>query len=109
MASSPDLPRDRLMPQNLEAEQATVGSMLIDRDAVARVSEILQPDDFYREAHRIIYGIALHLFDKSQELDLVTVTEELRRREQLDAIGGPAYLMQLMDAVPAASNVARYA
>jgi replicative DNA helicase len=97
------------MPQNLEAEQATLGSMLIDRDAVARVSELLLPEDFYREAHRLLYQVALHLFDKSQEIDLVTVTEELRRREQLDAVGGPAYLTTLIDAVPAASNVARYA
>lgn len=110
-SSEPQLSRtrERLMPQNLEAEQATLGSMLIDRDAVARVSELLLPEDFYREAHRLLYHVALHLFDKSQEIDLVTVTEELRRREQLDSVGGPAYLTTLVDAVPAASNVARYA
>lgn len=113
MARSSDPPsrpsRDRLTPQSLEAEQATVGSLLVDRDAVARVAEVLRPEDFYREAHRLIYEVALHLFDQSQEVDLITVTEELRRRDQLEKVGGPAYLTALIDAVPAAANVVRYA
>ena len=89
--------RDRLPPQNLEAEQATVGAILIDRDAVARVSELLTTDDFYREAHRRVYDVAVHLFDQGQEIDLVTVAEELRRREHLDSVGGPLYLTQLIE------------
>jgi len=100
---------DRVPPQNLEAEQSTLGSMMIDKLAVERVTEILKPDDFYREAHQRIYSAMWHLAERGEPVDLVTLTDELRSRGQLDAVGGVSYLTTLLDAVPTAANAEYYA
>jgi replicative DNA helicase len=99
----------RVPPQNLEAEQAVLGSLLIDSDAIYRVMEHLSPGDFYRYGHQLIYQIIVHLNEKGEPVDLVTVTEELLKKEQLDKVGGATYLASLADAVPTAANVEYYA
>lgn len=99
----------RALPHNLDAEIATLGSMMIDGTAIERVSEFLAPDDFYREAHRTIYDALIALSSRSEPVDLVTVSEELQRRGKLDEVGGIAYLTTLMDSVPSAANVDYYA
>ena len=100
---------DRVPPQNLEAEQSTLGSMLLDKAAAERVLEILQPEDFYREAHQRIFTAGWDLAEQGEPVDLVTVAEELRRRNLLDAVGGAAYLTTLLDSVPTAANAEYYA
>lgn len=100
---------ERVPPQNIEAEQAVLGAMLIKKEAIAEVQEILQPDDFYREAHRIVYEAMVQLQNDDEAVDLVTLTEQLRKSEQLDKIGGLAFITQLANAVPTAANVVYHA
>jgi len=100
---------DRIPPQNVEAEQSVLGSMLIEREAIAKVAELLRPQDFYREAHRLIYQAMLTLADKNEGIDLITVTEYLRREEKLEAVGGISYITSLANSVPTAANVSFHA
>jgi replicative DNA helicase len=100
---------DRIPPNNLEAEQAVLGSMLLERSAVERAAEILRPDDFYRDAHRFIFEAMLALTERNEPVDLVTLTDELRSRQQLDMVGGLLYLQNIMDAPATAANVEHYA
>ncbi|HIE51997.1 MAG TPA: replicative DNA helicase, partial [Armatimonadetes bacterium] len=102
-------PTDRLPPQSLEAEQSTLGAMLIGRDAVARAIELLQPEDFYRDAHRYIFEVALRLFDRGDPVDLVSVVTELQNSGRLEDVGGAAYLQTLIEQTPYATNVEYYA
>jgi replicative DNA helicase len=82
---------DRIPPQNVEAEQSVLGAMLLDGNAIDRVAEILRPEDFYRQDNRVIYEAILALRAKSQAVDLVTVTEELRHLGKLDEVGWYCY------------------
>ncbi len=100
---------ERVPPQNIEAEQAVLGAMLIKKEAIVEVQEILRPDDFYREAHRIVYEAMAELQNNDEAVDLVTLTEQLRKAEKLDKIGGISFVTQLANAVPTAANVTYYA
>ena len=99
----------RLPPQNIEAEQCVLGSILLQPGAINKAAEIVGADDFYREAHRLIYAAMLALFDRSEPLDLITVTSHLQDARKLDTVGGPAYLASLTDLVPVAANIGHYA
>ena len=96
-------------PHSIEAEQSTLGAMLIERSAVEKVFEILDKEDFYRENHQILFDVITFLAERDEPIDLVTVPNELKNRDQLDAIGGMAYLTALFDTVPTAANVEYYA
>ncbi|MDH7480435.1 MAG: replicative DNA helicase [Armatimonadota bacterium] len=96
-------------PQNLEAEQSTLGSMMIDRGALEKAIDILKPEDFYREAHQIIFEALVSLAIQNEPVDIVTVQEELRSKGKLEAVGGTEYLMALIDSVPTAANIEYYA
>jgi replicative DNA helicase len=100
---------DKLAPQSIEAEQSVLGSILIDADAVLRVADFLRPADFYRQQHADVYEAMLALHGQREPIDLVTLGDELRRRDRLDAIGGPAYLTSLMNTVPTAVHAEHYA
>ena len=100
---------DRIPPQDLVAEQSVIGSMLLDKNAVVRAVEILRPESFYRDAHRFIYETMLELFDRGEPVDLVTVTDALRKAGKLDAAGGAVYLADLLNSVPTAANMEFYA
>ncbi len=100
---------DRVPPQSLEAEMGVLGSMLLDRDAIAAVVEILRPEDFYREAHRIVYSAIVDLFERGEPVDLITVTDRLRDLGKLEEAGGAAYVSSLLNAVPTAANAEYYA
>jgi replicative DNA helicase len=100
---------ERLPPQNIEAEQSVLGSLLIDPDAVVRVAPFLRPGDFYREAHGIIYAAILELHERREPADFVTLTDELARRNQLEQVGGSVYLTSLLNIVPTAIHVEYYA
>lgn len=101
-------PVDRTPPQNLEAEQSVLGSMLLDREAVYTALNLLVPEDFYRQANKLIFEAISHLADASEPADTVTVVEELRRRGQLEEVGGISYIAALADSVPSAANVEYY-
>ena len=96
---------ERVPPQNIEAEQAVIGGMLIEKEAISKVAEFLKADDFYREAHRLIFEAMLELFNKNEAVDLVTVTEVLRKTDKLEAVGGIAYITSLANSVPTAANI----
>ncbi|HHV71816.1 MAG TPA: replicative DNA helicase [Clostridia bacterium] len=100
---------DKIPPQNIEAEQSVLGAMLLEKDAIVRVMEILRPDDFYHEAHKIIFQSITDLFNQAEPVDLVTLTEELRRKGKLELVGGVTYITALANSVPTAANVDYYA
>ncbi|MBP2663116.1 MAG: dnaC [Firmicutes bacterium] len=100
---------DRVPPQNVEAEQSVLGAMMIEREAISKVSEIIRPEDFYREAHRLIYNAMMELFNKNEAVDLVTVVEILRRDDKLEVVGGISYVSALANSVPTAANVMYHA
>lgn len=100
---------DRLPPQDLDAEQATLGAMLITDEAASMAFGIVEAEDFYREAHRLIFAAMKRVGNRSEPVDLVTVTAELRRAEQLEAVGGNEYLGALMNEVPTAARITLYA
>lgn len=100
----------KIPPQNIDAEQSLLGSLLIDKDAIVRVSEMLDPQTFYRsEQHGPIYEAVRDLFDKREPIDLVTVTEELKRKGVYDKVGGSAYLASLVNTVPTSAHIEHYA
>jgi replicative DNA helicase len=100
---------ERLPPQNIEAEEAVLGGLLIDSDAIIRVSTILKPEDFYREKNGWIFGAALALHERHEPIDFLTVCDELERRGQLDEVGGPAFLTGLINVVPTSIHIEHYA
>ncbi|MFW5866442.1 MAG: replicative DNA helicase [Armatimonadota bacterium] len=100
---------DRLPPQDLEAEQATLGAMLMEQGAVSRAMSIVEEQDFYREAHRRIFSAIQAVDEAGDPVDVVTVGAELRRREQLATVGGGEYLTRLIGEVPTTAHVIRYA
>ncbi|MCA9934711.1 MAG: replicative DNA helicase [Ardenticatenaceae bacterium] len=99
---------ERLPPHSVEAEEAVLGSLLIDPDAIFDVSNFLKPDSFYRVKNKWIYEAILSLNERREPLDLITLTEELRRREQLEEVGGEAYVIGLINAVPTSINAESY-
>lgn len=100
----------KLPPQNIEAEQSLLGALLIDKDAIANVSEMLRPENFYKtEQHGSIYSALITLYEKREPIDVVTVTEKLKQMGYLDKVGGPAYLTELVNMVPTAAHVETYA
>ena len=101
--------QDRMPPQNIEAEQSVLGAMLIEKEAISKVTEVLKAQDFYREANRTIFQAILDLFNRNEGVDLITVTEALRRENQLEGVGGIAYITSLANAMPTAANVLYHA
>lgn len=99
----------RVMPQANELEEAVLGAILVDRDGLPSVIEILRPESFYKEIHAEIYKVMLDLFEKSQPIDLLTVHESLKKGKKLDAIGGVNYLLDLTNKVASAANVEYHA
>jgi replicative DNA helicase len=99
----------KIPPQQMEAEQSLLGGILIDNEGLASALEILRGDEFYREAHRIIFQAIQDLFERNEPIDLVTVVSLLAEKQQLDSVGGAPYLASLVDTVPSASNVGIYA
>src|SRR6185437_5617084 len=100
---------DRLPPQNLEAEQGVLGSVLLDNDVLHGVVPILKVEDFYRDTHQILYRTIRDLYDLGKAIDVITVAEELARRDEFKAIGGDETLAQIVNCVPHAANARYYA
>ena len=101
--------KERVPPQNIEAEQSVLGAMLIDKEAIAKATEILSAEDFYREAHRVIFSAMLEIYNKNEAVDMITVTDILRRDNKLEDVGGIAYITSLANVVLTAANVKYHA
>lgn len=104
-----DIANHKVPPQNIEAEQCVLGGVLLENEAISKVLEIMIADDFYRESHRKICHSMIELFEKSEPIDLITLTNILKSNNQLDEVGGAAYLASLVDNIPTAANIGYYA
>jgi replicative DNA helicase len=104
-----ELALDKLPPQNLDAEMAVLGSMLLDEEAVAAATEKLDAACFYKDTHRKIFQAISDLYNANKAVDLITLTEALKKDDSLEAIGGASYLTSLANAVPTAANINHYA
>ena len=100
---------NQIPPQNIEAEIAVLGSMLLSEDAIAQAIEILYENYFYKNAHQKIFQTIVELYDKNSPVDLLTLSEELKKRAVLDEVGGQAYLAVISNSVPSAANISHYA
>jgi replicative DNA helicase len=100
---------EKLPPQNLEAEAALLGSLLIDKEAIIKIADIVKPDDFYKDTHKIIYEAMLEIYDRNEPIDILSVSNRLEEKGQLDLIGGRSYLAELANTVPSATHVISYA
>jgi replicative DNA helicase len=92
----------KVPPQNLEAESSVLGGILLENEAVNQVLELLRPEDFYRESHRKVFRAIVELSDRSEPVDLITLSDCLKSRGEIEAVGGTAYLASLADFVPTA-------
>ena len=100
---------DKLPPQNLEAERACLGSMLLDREAIEVAIETLKSDDFYSDQNRVVFSALLDLYNRSTPVDIVTVTEYLKSSGDLQKAGGVVSISSLLDDVPTSANIEYYA
>ena len=105
----PDELPEKLPPQSIEAEQSLLGCLMLDKNAVVKVADFLGPQDFYRGIHQEIYKASLELFEKGEPMDLLTLSNRLKEKGQLEEIGGNSYLTELINSVPTASHVLNYA
>ncbi|MCD4760779.1 replicative DNA helicase, partial [bacterium] len=100
---------DKIPPQNLEAEVSLLGALLLDKEAIIKVADILVPADFYKEGNGLIYRAILDLFEKHDPIDILSIGNRLDEKKQLAGIGGKAYLAELTAGVPNSSHVVSYA
>ncbi|MEK9166013.1 MAG: replicative DNA helicase [Patescibacteria group bacterium] len=103
------MPQEIIPPHNEEAEQAVLGGILIDKDAILKVANILHSEDFYNDRHRMIYDAIVHLFERREPIDIVHLSSRLKDKKELTVIGGRAYLAELSNIVSTAGNILNYA
>ena len=99
----------KLLPQSIEAEEAVLGAILVNPTSLGRIVELLKPESFYKPAHKVIYAAVLELFNKNEPIDIVTVSEHLRNKEELDTAGGRSYINDLALNVVTTANIEFYA
>jgi replicative DNA helicase len=99
----------KVPPQNIDAEQSLLGSVLLENEALSKIIEIVKPEDFYYESHRIIFLCMMELFSKNEPSDLITITEILNRKGKLEQVGGASYIAGLTEKIPTAANIEYYA
>ncbi len=99
----------KVPPQNLEAESSVLGGILLENEAINRVLEVLTPEDFYRESHRRIFRAMIEICDRSEPVDLITLSDFLKAKGDLEVVGGSAYLASLASAIPTSANIHFYA
>lgn len=100
---------EKLPPQNIEAEEALLGSLLIDKDAIIKIADLISPEDFYKDIHKMIYRVMLEVWERREPIDLLSVANRLEERKELDTVGGRSYLASLANSVPTASHIVSYA
>ena len=99
----------KIPPHSIEAEKSVLGSLLIDKNAIIKIADLINPDDFYHDANGIIYEGIFSLFHKRVPLDLLTLADTLEKNDKLDLVGGRVYLAELTEEVPTSSHVLQYA
>lgn len=99
----------RVPPHNLEAEQSVLGSLMLDKDAVIKIADLLKVGDFYKDDHNLIYEVMLNLYEQREPIDVLSLSNKLDERKQLEKIGGSTYLANLVGVVPSASHIVHYA
>jgi len=109
MAAAPDNTMAKIPPHSLEAEESLLGSLLIDKDAIIKVADLLLPQDFYKEAHKIIYDTIKEIYGRQEPIDIIALANRLEEKKQLAAVGGRSYLASLSNAVATSGNVTNYA
>jgi replicative DNA helicase len=109
MSVQSEVSLQKLPPQNIDAEQMVLGAILIENDSIYNVATLLSPDDFYKDIHRRIFSSMLEMFERKEAIDLITLTDCLRGRVALEAVGGASYLAQLVSLVPTAANIKYHA
>jgi len=95
-------------PQNLDAEQSVLGGILLENEAIAKALEMISAADFYKEAHRRIFNRMLDLYERNEPIDLITLTDELTKRKELEGVGGASYLAEVVSMAPTAANIRHY-
>ncbi|AYD41357.1 replicative DNA helicase [Clostridium fermenticellae] len=98
----------RSMPHNIEAEQSVIGAMLIDKTSIAEAMEVLKPEDFYKDSHKIIFESIISLYQKDIAIDIITLSENLKSRDKLDTVGGITYISELGGSVISTANIQSY-
>lgn len=104
-----EVPAGKVPPQNIDAEKSLLGAVLIDEETLADISEHVTPKDFYDKRHKTVYGAMMRLYERHKPVDLLTLTDELKKKDELDIIGGAAYLTELTNYVPTAAHAETYA
>ena len=99
----------KLPPQDLEAETSVLGALMLDKDAILKIADMLAPNDFYSSGNQKIYKAALELFEKGQPIDALTIQARLKEKGELEGVGGTSYLSDLIDSVPSSAHVTHYA
>ena len=104
-----EVPAGKVPPQNIDAEMSLLGAVLIDEEVLAEISEQVTPRDFYDKRHATVFGAMMRLYERHKPVDLLTLTDELKRKDELDVIGGSAFLTELTNYVPTAAHAEAYA
>src|SRR3989344_3001006 len=99
---------EKTPPQSIEAEQSLLGSLMLDKNAITRVADLLTPEDFYKKTHQEIYKVFQELFEKGEPIDFLSVSNRLKERGVLEEIGGPGYLTELVNTVPTSAHTQNY-
>jgi len=99
----------KILPHNLEAEESLLGSVLVDAEAITKVIDVVKPDDFYKDSHRLIYDAMLDLFDRHEPIDILTIGNKLEERKMIDRVGGRTALVELSNSITTAANIKNYA
>ena len=100
---------DKIPPQNIEAEQSVLGSLMIDKNAIIKIADLVNEDDFYKNSHGKIYKTMLYLYEHHEPIDLLSLSNRLKETDEMEKIGGQSYLASLANAVPTAANIVHYA
>jgi len=100
---------NKVPPQNIEMEQSLLGCLLIDKDSIIKIADIIRPEDFYKDSHRFIFEAMRNLYEKREPIDLLSLGAKLEEKKQLEAVGGRSYLTSLANTVPTSSHVVHYA
>jgi replicative DNA helicase len=99
----------RIPPQNIEAEMSVLGSLMLDKNAIIKIADLVQAEDYYKDANRLIYETMLELYEEREPIDVLSLSNKLEEKKQLESVGGSSYLTELVNSVPTASNVVHYA
>jgi replicative DNA helicase len=99
----------RIPPQNIEAEMSVLGSLMLDKNAIIKIADLVHPDDFYKDANKLVYETMLDLYEDREPIDVLSLSNKLEEKKQLEIVGGASYLTELVNTVPSASNVIHYA